>query len=34
MQGQEKLGGNARMIGYGIGLVAFIALALWKFLAR
>jgi hypothetical protein len=26
--------GKARMIGYGIGLAAFIIVAFWKFLAR
>jgi hypothetical protein len=33
MQGQEKTG-NARMIGYGVGLAAAIIFGLWKFLAR
>jgi hypothetical protein len=33
MQGQEKTG-NARMIGYGIGLAAAVFFALWKFLVR
>jgi hypothetical protein len=33
MQGQEKFG-NPRMIGYGIGIAAFILVALWKFLIR
>jgi hypothetical protein len=26
--------GNARMIGYGIGLAVFIVVAVWKFLVR
>lgn len=33
MQVQEQAG-NARMIGYGIGLVVFIAFAIWKFLVQ
>jgi len=33
MQGQEKFG-NARMIGYGIGIAVFILVALWKFLVK
>ena len=33
MQGQEKIG-KARLIGYGIGLLAVIAVAAWKFILR
>jgi hypothetical protein len=33
MREQEKTG-NARMIGYGIGLAAAVIFALWKFLIR
>ena len=33
MQGQEKLS-NPRLIGYGIGIAAFIAAVLWKLLVR
>jgi hypothetical protein len=30
---QEKVG-NARIIGYGIGLAVFVVVAIWKFLAH
>ncbi len=33
MQGQEKFG-NPRLIGYAIGIAAFIVVALWKLLIK
>jgi hypothetical protein len=33
MQGQGKFG-NSRLIGYAIGIAAFILVALWKFLIK
>ena len=33
MQEQDKIG-KARIIGYGLGLAAVVAVALWKFLIR
>jgi hypothetical protein len=33
MQGQEKFS-NPRLIGYAIGITAFILVALWKFLIK
>jgi hypothetical protein len=33
MREQDKVG-KARIIGYGIGLAAFVAITLWKFLVR
>jgi hypothetical protein len=33
MQEQEKVG-KARIIGYALGLVAFIVIAIWKFVVR
>jgi hypothetical protein len=33
MQEQEKVG-KARMIGYAVGLAAFVAAVVWRFLVR
>jgi hypothetical protein len=33
MQEQEKVG-KARIIGYALGLAAFIVIAIWKFVVR
>jgi hypothetical protein len=33
MQGQENVG-KARMIGYAVGMAAFIVVVLWKFVVR